>query len=172
MAGTTSITATELRAALDYDPETGIFTWRFREGMRPQRNARFAGKRTGYINARGYCEININCRIYLGHRLAWLHMYGAWPPDEIDHINGDPTDNRISNLRLSSRTENLRNTRRYRNNASGFKGVTLHKGRWRATIGINGVQTHLGLFASAEAAHDAYCLAASRAFGKFANNGS
>lgn len=91
----------------------------------------------------------------------------------VDHINGDKTDNRKSNLRVCSNSENLRNRGAQRNNTSGFKGVTFHKAanKWTASITANGSNNYLGLFKTPEEAHSAYCEAARAMHGEFANGG-
>lgn len=90
--------------------------------------------------------------------------------EEVDHINGDVYDNRRSNLRPASHQQNMRNRKIHRNNTSGYKGVTWHSHRkkWWARIRINGKQTSLGMYATKEAAHEAYCKAAEEHFGEFA----
>lgn len=159
--------AERLRASITYDRETGRFYWRQRRG------SAVAGQEAGCVNALGYVVIRFDRRLELAHRLAWLHVHGEWPPEEIDHINGNPADNRMDNLRLASHAENGRNVRKHSDNASGFKGVHLHKqtGRWRARIKINGVSKSLGLHDSAQSAHIAYCRAAEVFHGDFARFG-
>ena len=93
------LTAEQLRAVLEYHPETGVFFWRDRPNIRPSANARrgtMAGTRT---SKNGYVSICINGRIRYAHRLAWLYIHGQWPKGEIDHINEKRRDNRIANLR-------------------------------------------------------------------------
>jgi hypothetical protein len=152
------ITAEVARQNLKYDPETGEFV-RLRYGSR-----------AGSIDRYGYLTIGVARRYYFAHRLAWLMVYGDWPSDEIDHINGDPLDNRIANLRLATRSQNLANTKASSRNTSGFKGVAFSKkaGRWQAYICKDQKQKHLGYFDSPEAAHAAYLSAAEQCFGVYA----
>src|SRR5690606_11618117 len=95
----------------------------------------------------GYREVGIDGRLYKAHRVIWLYIAGEWP-DEIDHINGDRSDNRFANLRAVSRAENMRNKRSYKNNRSGQNGVSWHNQdrRWIAYITINGKFKRLGGF--------------------------
>jgi hypothetical protein len=150
------LTANRLREVLDYDPQTGIFTR--------------AGKRAGSSNGCGYLRIRVDGQRYLAHRLAWLHVHGVWPSDQIDHVNTDRADNRIANLRDASRSQNHANTPLSRANTSGFKGVywAPHTARWRAAIKVNGKKRHLGYFYSANDAALAYEAAANKMFGEFA----
>ncbi|WP_272516333.1 MULTISPECIES: HNH endonuclease signature motif containing protein [unclassified Providencia] len=158
------ITQSELKSLLMYDPITGVFKKKFKNG-----NIRSVGWDCG----NGYFRVKVKDRIYLAHRLAWLYVYGSYPSLEIDHINRNPSDNRISNLRLASSSENKRNTARNSANTSGFKGVSFHKRRnlWQATIRCNGKQIHLGYFNNPEDAYSAYCDKANFVFGEFANFG-
>lgn len=104
------------------------------------------------------------------HRLAWFLHYGEWPTCQVDHINGDRHDNRISNLRLASSSENQRNRKRPKNNTSGYKGVSWieHYQMWQATIKFDGKNKYLGRFDTPEEASDAYNKAALRHHGEFA----
>lgn len=155
------LTAERLRSLLDYDPATGVFLWRVRRGP-----SALAGSIAGHIIAGGYRLIGVDGTEYYAHRLAWLYVHGAWPTGHIDHQNVTPGDDRISNLREATRSQNLANRPAQSNNTSGLKGVSFHKGagRWRATI----QHKYLGLFDTAEEAHAAYRAAASRVFGEFA----
>lgn len=159
------LTAERVKQLLDYDPATGSFTWRENRGGTARR-----GGRAGSINVLGYVDIGVSGRRCLGHRLAWLYVHGAWPPHEIDHINGNPADNRIANLRLATRTQNVRNTRRRHDNSSGVKGVywIARCGKWRADIRVAGKGKHLGYFNRIEDAAAAYERAAAKHFGEFA----
>lgn len=150
-----NITAEELRQALDYNSETGEFRWKERDGVRKEINTTFANKIAGGNNAsHGYIEIGINNRRYLGHRLAWLYIYGDWPPCQIDHINMVRTDNRITNLRLANHSENKWNRGKNSNNKSGYKGVRLHKasGLWQVRIMRERKEISLGYFKTIEEA--------------------
>ena len=153
----------ELRRRLSYDPDTGEFRWRRASGN----NSR-AGDVAGTVGNAGYRIIALHRTRYVAHRLAWAMVYDEWPPDQLDHINGDRGDNRISNLRRATNAENMRNTRRFSNNTSGFKGVSARRGRWRATITKDYRQIYLGDFDSAEKAHAAYAQAATDLFGDYA----
>ena len=108
--------------------------------------------------------------ISMGRQLKGLK---EWDGRKADHENHDTLDNRGSNLRDASDPQNRFNRRKNVNNSSGFKGVTLHSqcGRWRARIGLNGSKRSLGLFATREEAYAAYCFAAQRLHGEFANLG-
>lgn len=159
-----------LRDDLDYDASSGVFRWR--HGVRTGNGALrlkpmdIAGTRS----SDGYWQIRWRGKIYRAHRLAWLHVYGRWPSKLIDHINGDPLDNRIANLREASYALNNANSRIRKNNKSGYKGVSWSEnaGRWGAWFSLHGKTRHLGYFDSPEAAHEAYFEAASAAFGEFA----
>jgi hypothetical protein len=155
------ITAEELRNALRYDPETGEFI-RLRTS-----GGSFAGSRAA-PNAKGYVKISVNRKVYFAHRLAWLYVYGHFPALHIDHINGNPNDNRIANLRIATRSQNMANRGKNKNNTSGFKGVIRDKGKWRAKIQFANGARELGSFATAEEAHEAYCRAMKETYGPFA----
>jgi hypothetical protein len=118
----------------------------------------------------GYWRICLYDVRYPAHRLAWLYSYGVWPREEIDHINGEKSDNRLTNLRLATHSENRANAGPQKNNSSGYKGVGFNKktGKWRATIRKDRRPISLGYFATAEEAHSAYKGAAVRLFGPYA----
>jgi len=157
--------ADTLRELLDYDAATGIFRWRCgRRGT--VRKGNVAGK---VASRDGYVLIKIKGIDYRAHRLVWLHVHGNWPNLHIDHINGDVADNRLSNLREATDSQNLANSRRHRDNSSGFKGVTkLPHGKWMARIRHHRKLFHLGTFDTPEMAHNAYVEAANKLFGEFA----
>ena len=153
MKHTDFITQDFLKSILDYDPDTGKFTWRVSRGNR--RSGKIAAIEA---NNSGYVQIKINGKSYKAHRLAWLWMTGAWPKDCIDHIDGDKTNNRFSNLRECTHAENHQNSKGRSHNTSGFTGVSLYKklGRYGANIRVNGKQIYLGLYDTPEQAHAAY----------------
>ena len=141
----------ELQQLLHYDPNTGTLTWKARsgDGREARRwNTRYAGETAGHKTSDGYVCVVIGGKQYKAHRLAWLYAKGRWPDLSIDHINGDPLDNRISNLRDVSHAENCRNQGVPKNNTSGHVGVCLNKRRkkWHAYYRHNGKNVHLGLF--------------------------
>jgi hypothetical protein len=161
----------QLKAALDYYPDCGLFFWRHRPDQSTRTNSRTAGKLAGHRCPRlGYVLLGLNGRLYRAHRLVWLYVHGRWPDGDIDHINGDGFDNRISNLRDASRTQNNGNMRRPKHNSSGLKGAFYEKrsGRWLAQIRHEGQQHYLGKYDTAAEAHAAYCEAAARLHGAFA----
>lgn len=169
-----------LKPCLDYSPDTGALTWKERpiEHFKDKQaistwNTRFAGKDAGTVNSKGYLAIRISGTSYLAHRLAWKLSTGDDPAEHIDHINGDKLDNRLCNLREATRPQNSRNRASQSNNTSGFKGAFWHKrdSKWVAQIRINGKKKHLGYFPTPEAAHHAYCQAATKYHGEFANFG-
>ena len=155
------MTADEVRRLLDYDPETGDFRWRVEMGQRAKMSAI-----AGTIKEDGYRIIIIRRRKYSAHRLAWLHSYGCWPVQFLDHKNGLRDDNRLCNLREATRSQNNSN----RPAISGLKGASWHapSNRWVARIKKDGVQRHIGCFPTEEAAHAAYCRAAQKLHGEFA----
>ena len=157
------VTYEHLKELLHYDPEMGLFTWKVSRGpiARP-------GVVAGSINKGGYHKINIGGRKYSTHRLAWLYVIGQWPDGEIDHVNCNPLDNRFANLREADRFGNTRNTKKRRDNTSGYKGVGRKKGRWVARIWAGGKRKHIGYFDTAEAAYAAYVAEADKQHGEFA----
>jgi hypothetical protein len=144
---------------LAYDQATGLMTWKVRKAQRIH-----VGDRAGRPNTTGYLQVRIDGRIHCIHRLAWLFVHGVMPKCDVDHVDRDRSNNRIGNLRLASRSENIENTLRRSTNKSGFKGVFWHKaaGRWHAAIQSKGVKTMLGSFADPEMAAKAYAVAAAR----------
>jgi len=165
------ITAEYLRSILNYDPLTGNFMWRERADARIQWNARYAGALAGRVTNKGYVQIQIGLKRFLAHRLAWLTSTGAWPGDQLDHINRDRVDNRIVNLRIASAQQNVANTPARCTSKSGVKGVRRRRdcNRYQARIKVHGKERSIGYFKTREDAESAYILAASEAFGEFAN---
>ena len=156
----------EVRDLLDYEPSTGEFRWRRRAAARVR-----AGDIAG-CERDGYWQLCVKNGRVLGHLVAWAIHYGEWPAGEVDHINGIGTDNRIVNLRLASRHQNMRNTRRRSNNTSGIKGVSWRSDsqRWRATLRTAGGRLYLGSFDSVDAAADAVQRARAAHHGEFARH--
>ena len=134
-------------------------------------NAQYAGQRAGTIlrevTGRESIALTLNYIPYSAHRIIWKMIHNAEPP-EVDHRNGDALDNRLDNLRAADRGGNSKNRRSQ--NPLG-KGVTRRKTGFEATIAVNGKDYYLGRFPTAEDAHAAYCEAAKRLHGEFANFG-
>ncbi len=128
---------------LSYDPLTGIITRRF---YSPRKGERI--KQVGSIHKFGYLTCSFDSKRLRVHRLAWYLYYGEFPKNDIDHINGDRTDNRIVNLRDVTKAENGRNQKKPERNTSGVSGVYRQKGRkhWFAAIRVDGKQLFLGSF--------------------------
>lgn len=163
----------EIRERLEYFPDTGEFVWRHRLGNTHEAkcwNPKFAGKSAGTIDRRGYRRIKIHGTYYAGHRLAWVWMTGEWPPEDVDHANCDKSDNRFSNLRLATRSQNCANVSKKSHNKSGLKGACYSKTQcaYHAQIKKDGKIYHLGWHETAEAAHAAYKAAALKFHGEFA----
>lgn len=157
------ITQERLKELVKYEPETGQMTWRVNKA----RGAKVGG-RVGSIQAFGYLETKIDGVCYRVHRLAWFYYYGDWPRAEIDHIDGNRTNNVISNLREATRAQNCQNKSRSSLSKIGVKGVGFHNGAYRARINVNNKQIYLGHFKTIEEAHEAYCKAARELHGEFA----
>lgn len=139
----------ELRARLRYEPDTGLLYWR--EGEK------FAGRRAfAHVSVRGYNATSIKIRstgkstTMSAHRVAWAIHYGEHPTGQIDHINGNRTDNRISNLRDVMNIENARNSAMSGRNKSGVCGVYIHTqtGKWTAQINAFGKTIGLGCYSN------------------------
>jgi hypothetical protein len=148
----------QLSKLLRYDSETGDLYWII------------SNKKAGSNASNGYMQIKIMQKVYCFHRVAWAIYYGEWPEQELDHINRDKKDNRIHNLRLSTRNENNWNISPKKNNTSGFIGVYLHKktGKWYSTIRTGVKRINLGYFDKIEDAVLARKEAAKKYHGIFA----
>lgn len=151
-----------VRDILDYDPDTGLFTWRYRPDQAKRWNTRFAGKTAGAVIDGGYVGIRILGVRYYAHRLAWFYVYGSWPAVNVDHRDGDPSNNRLDNLRECDQSENHQNRRKQSNNSSGFVGVSRRNEGWQANIWLHGKQHWLGTYDTPEAAAAAYAEAKQR----------
>jgi hypothetical protein len=161
----TILTQERLKEVLRYDPESGQFFWIIKKAVRTR-----IGDRAGWTRKRaGYRTILIDGKSYMEHRLAWLYVYGKFP-DLLDHINRDPSCNRIDNLREATQKQNTRNRKSIK---TGLKGAYWKKrnNKWASSICCDGKQVHLGYFDTAEEAHVAYCVAAKEKFGEFFYSG-
>jgi hypothetical protein len=163
------ITQERLKELLEYDQESGVWVWRC--AIMGQTKP---GQIAGTLNkGHGYIIIGVDNKLYKAHRLAWLYMTGEWPNGQIDHVNMVRADNRWSNLRVASRSQNAANGLARRNNKSGFKGVHWYEPtkNWTAQICVKGEKIYLGRFPTAEVAHEIYVEAAKAYYGEFANGG-
>ena len=150
------ITQARLMEVLVYEPDTGNFFWRVNRGKVR------AGTRAATSAGDGYLSTAIDYTDYRHHILAWIYVYGEYPEQQIDHVDGNRSNNAIRNLRLASQSENNQNQRRPRGtNRHGMLGVHFRKDtkKWSAHIGVNGVQHSLGCFSTPEAASAAYIQA-------------
>jgi hypothetical protein len=163
----------ELNSWFSYCPETGLISWK----KKPNRNIRI-GATAGFLWKDGrsrktnYIRVCLHGKCIFAHTLAFVCFYGRFPKGDIDHINGDATDNRITNLRDVTHTQNLRNQKRSVSNKSGVMGVDFHSaaGKWRARIIVDKSEHHLGTYSDF---FDAVCArkSAERAFGFHLNHG-
>jgi hypothetical protein len=164
------LTAEQLRALLTYIPSTGAFVWK-PNPLRPKEwNTKYSGTQAGTILPRGYVQVMVNSRLYLAHRLAYLWMTGSWPESEVDHRNGDGTDNAWGNLRAATSSQQKMNKRVRSDSQSGIKGITLdrRRGLWSVRIEARGQRYWFGYFKTAEEASAARAEAAARLHGEFA----
>lgn len=158
--------AAVLRAMFRYDRRSGRLSWRARADVPPAWNARHAGQPAGTITGYGVAIAVKGCKIVLAHRIIWKMAHDS-EPDEIDHIDGDPLNNRLDNLRAATRMQNMRNVRR-RPGASGRLGVFASGRRWAAKISVAGRLHRLGTFDTPDQAEAAYRAARRQHFGAFA----
>lgn len=157
----------QLREAMSYDPETGIFLWIAPFG---KLNHRFIGKAAGNIRSDGYLQIGAAGQRYEAARLAWWFAHGEMPDAIVDHRDRDPLNNRLDNLRLSDAPRNAANSKARPNKKhSKYRGVTRHAGKWIAQARVNGKNKKLGRFTDEEDAARAYDKAALAAYGEHAH---
>lgn len=155
----------ELKRHLFYDQDTGLFTRKISNTSRVS-----VGDVAGSLCS-GYLKIMVCGKRYFAHRLAWLYMTGIPATCLIDHINGNGTDNRFSNLRAASKSQNGMNRKTQSNNRSGCPGVCWHKNlrRWIVSYKKNKKQVYVGCFDDLEEAISASMIARSENFGEFAS---
>ena len=139
-----------VRRMFDYDPATGILTWK-----EPTSRRVSVGRVAGTPQSAGYIHVGVNGSTRLAHHVIWAWWYGRSPVGDIDHINRDRSDNRITNLREVDRSTNLLNGE-YQN-STGYPGVTqVPSGRYVAGIHVRRVRHYIGTFDTPEEAHEAY----------------
>lgn len=149
-----SLAHDELLRQLDYNQESGIFVWKINK-----KGGVNAGDIAGTKSKNGAVYISIWPTRFMAHRLAWLYVHKKWPSHEIDHINGNRSDNRIANLRDVTRLVNQQNIRvPHRDSKSQILGVRKFRNTnlYQARIGVKGKEIHIGYFKTPEEAHSAY----------------
>ena len=163
---------------LRYEPETGKLFWRARpremfdnDRLMKRWNTRYANKEAFTCILNGYyvgAVLAIPCK---AHRVIWAMETGVWPENDIDHINRNRSDNRFSNLRSATRSENSKNVCSLPGSTSAYIGVSWHRAskRWIAQVSVNGKSVHLGCFNCEIEAAKAYDAAARFHYGEFAN---
>ncbi len=143
-----TITAERLRELLNYDAETGVFTNRTHRS-----HSRMpAGAVAGSVISTGYLRVVIDAKAHLCHRLAWLYVYGRWPDNSIDHINGIRSDNRISNLRDVPHSVNMQNGVA-RGTKYGYPGIMYSKGSYFGKVKVQGRRIYTKAYPTPELAH-------------------
>lgn len=151
------LTAQEVRELFEYNNLTGELKWK------TTGKGRKLNKIAGSKDRHGYLQTRIHKKIYFNHRLIWLHVYGEWPQQVIDHIDGNPLNNKIQNLRDVSRRTNQENQRKAAssNKTTKLLGSSLNKstGKYVSTIQVNKKTIYLGLFKTPEEAHQKYLQA-------------
>lgn len=175
------ITQDELKKLIEYDPLTGVFTWKHRVGTdRGTKvfNTQYAGKVAGSVqtDSTGHKQVTISIKgvANKAHRLAWVYMTGEDIDGVIiDHDDCDPLNNRFANLRKANHNNSAHNKGKTRKNTSGLKGVSFKTsiGRWVAQISVCDKKKHIGYYDTPEEAHEAYKEAAVKYHGEFANFG-
>lgn len=160
----TELSFERLKELFEYDPETGIMTWRVDYSQKHRKGSRVGWKQK-------YLRTQVDGRMYPVHRLAWFYMTGAWPEHLIDHINRDRMDNRWVNLRECTHAQNMKNIGKRKDKPDGYIGVTLAKKKgegFRASIRADNKSKELGIYARSEAAAVVRDLAAIKYHGDFA----
>ena len=146
-----------LRELLKYSPDNGSIVW-----AKTSSNRAVAGSPAGCLSGNRRV-LRVDGVLLKAHRVAWALNFGEWPNKLIDHINGDPTDNRLCNLRACSHGENMQNMRKARSDSqSKMIGAQKDRNRWVANIRIDGRKSYLGSFGTAKEAHEAYVIAKRR----------
>jgi hypothetical protein len=147
-------TQEELKELLDYNPEIGVFIWKVSNSNRISK-----GSVAGCSNSLGYITISVKGKQYYAHRLAWLYVYGEWPKGQIDHINGNRSDNRIENLRNITQRENCQNWGIHREGKLVGSYFNKDSQMWYSQIRIEGVRYNVGSFKTLEEANVKYLQA-------------
>ncbi len=145
-----TLTADRVRELFAYDHATGDLLWRV---------GQYEGQAAGCVTKDGYTQIRFDGRGYYAHRIVWLHQHGELPPKLVDHRDGNKRNNRLSNLRVATVSENAQNRIVAKDNKSGYLGVSSIGKRYVAQIQIAGKHYRLGAFDDPSDAHSAYLSA-------------
>jgi hypothetical protein len=149
------LTVERLRTVLDYDLDTGVFTW-----LVPMNERLPVGSVAGCRHKNDRVYIGLDHKLHQAHRLAWFYVYGEWPARGLDHRDTIPYHNWIDNLRLATQAQNNQNRRRpSAGNQCGFLGVSPARGRFQAHIRFQGGEKWLGYYDTPEEAHAVYVAA-------------
>lgn len=153
-----------LNEVFNADFENGILTWKSAPSYRTK-----IGTVAGNKRPTGHLFVQVDGKAFAVHRLIWAMFHNEWPHEMIDHINQNPEDNRISNLRSANKSQNGMNRGVQSNNKLGVKGVSIHRktGKYRASIKVKSKFLHLGLYEKIEDAQKSYADAAKQHFGEF-----
>ncbi len=171
MAIDDNLTVSFIQSILDYDASDGTFKWKYRQDASKAWNTRWPGKNAGFARKDGYVLIRINNKRYLAHRLAWFLHHGTWPNLFLDHINKNPNDNRIENLRECTTAENGWNRNAQSNASTGFKNVNVDRNRNKYQVKVSAYgKTHwVGYFNTIEESIEARDKYLKQLHGKFAS---
>ena len=158
----------DIREYLEYNENTGDLIW-----IKKPSSKVCIGDKAGTKHSKGYIHIAFKGKKHLIHRVAWFLYTSEQPPDNVDHKNGNKTDNSWLNLRVATERNNMHNKGKPTTNTSGYKGVSWNKkaSKWLAKIKFNNQTMYLGLFNTPEEAHLSYCIAADKYHKEFANYG-
>jgi hypothetical protein len=154
-----------INSKLRYDPKTGLLFWKI------YKSGKYLNTPAGTLFKSGYIMIKHKNCFLRAHRIAWLLTTSKWPLKDIDHINGNRSDNRLTNLREASKSQNAQNSKIRKDSRSGITGVYIHKGiknNWRVRITINSKTKNLGYFNVLEKAKKVRQQAEKKLFGNFA----
>lgn len=156
----------QARAKELFDYLDGKLIWKERHSQR------LAGSEAGWIESNGYRRIRTKEGLFLAHRIVWL-WHGRNLPEFLDHIDGDPSNNKIENLRAANKSENGRNCKLHRQNKSGAKGVFWNEQirKWSVSCRVNGKQRHFGCYEDFELAELVAMEARNKYHGEFARHG-
>lgn len=166
-----TLTAERAREVLSYDPKTGNLTWRKPTGKKPKVGNE-AGCAHTQANGYQYVQVGIDGGRYRKTTVIWLIVHGCKPIGDIDHVNGNSTDDRLCNLREATRTQNMANKRMHKNNRSGIKGVfwDTQRKKWRAQVRKDRKNHYAGHFTDKYEAGAAYLAKARELHGNFATD--